>query len=177
MCRADVCPTTKVVAQVLTILWSLNKQHSSAYVILVTAPGPRPFFRVNASQGICPLIFMEGVDFTLDSWLPSHSIIHGYTGFSWLYGEDDQGVCFFPWMWERNWIVGGFPFVCKLAAGAVTVGVLCVVGRCLLWRLGQWRKWLKRPLSSPPRPEQVGNKLAGKEGWLENFEVNVISIK
>lgn len=120
---------------------------------------------------------MEGVDFTLDSWLPSHSIIHGYTGFSWLYGEDDQEVCFFPWMWERNWIVGGFPFVCKLAAGAVTVGVLCVVGRCLLWRLGQWRKWLKRPLSSPPRPEPVGNKLAGKEGWLENFEVNVISIK
>ena len=116
-------------------------------------------------------MLMEGVDFTLYSWLPSYDI-HGYTGFPWLYGEDDHGVLL-PWMWERNrnvWFVGGFPFVCRLAAGSICVGVLCVVGRCLLWRLGQWRKWLKRPLGSSPRPEPVGDKLAE----LENFPVHVI---
>lgn len=131
--------------------------------------GPRPFSRQSSDM---PTDVMENVDFTLDSWLLSHGI-HGYTGFPWLYGDDDHGV-FLPWIWERNrnvWFVGGFPFVCRLAAGAICVGVLSVVGRCLLWRLGQWRKWLKRPLSSSPCPEPVGDKLAG----IENFPVNVIT--
>ena len=158
--------------------WSVhtdtNKQrlhHFRRSTQFFRAPPPSSALRYIVHE-VCPLMLMEGVDFTLDSWLPSHDI-HGYSGFPWLYGDGDHGV-FLPWMWERNrnvWFVGGFPFVCRLAAGAICVGALCVVGRCLLWRLGQWRKWLKRrPLSSSPRPEPVGDKLAE----LENFPVNVI---